>query len=262
MSLAHVEQIDHDAVLKTLNLNPQDPNTQALLLICERYRLDPLLKHLVLIQGRPYVTRDGYLTIAHASGEFDGIEIVEEGEDSEVWWARAAVYRKDMSRPFVYRGRYPKKGGNKQYGPEMAVKCAEVMAMRRAFGVTGVGAADERWDVDTHERIDPGVGADLAERINALGADSRKAFLDRFGYRPQDLRADYQEEALEFTVALEDEAEQAEADATTAAAAAGELPAGDPDPEQPELPEIKDENGTKAVHDVYRERQAKQEAAE
>lgn len=140
-------QIDRTAVLRSLNLNPADPNTQALLLVCDRYGLDPLLKHMVLIQGRPYVTRDGYLHLAHKSHQLDGIEIVDEGEDRDHWWARVSVYRKDMSRPFTYKGRYPKQGsGNKQYGPEMAIKCAEVAALRRAFNVTGIGAADERWD--------------------------------------------------------------------------------------------------------------------
>src|SRR6185369_3215175 len=110
------------------------------------YGLDPLLKHMVLIQGRPYVTRDGYLHLAHLSKQLDGIETLDEGETNTHWWAKVAVYRKDMTHPFAYRGRYPKNSSNKQYGPEMAIKCAEVAALRRAFNVTGAGAADERWD--------------------------------------------------------------------------------------------------------------------
>lgn len=150
--------IDHDAVLQAVGLNARDPNAQALLLVCERYGLDPLLKHMVLIQQRPYVTRDGYLHIAHTSGLLDGIEIVEEGETSEHWWAVAAVYRKDMTRPFRYRGRYPKSGAQGQkYGPEMAIKCAEVAALRRAFDVTGVPAADEQFDVDSIDTVDAAV---------------------------------------------------------------------------------------------------------
>jgi hypothetical protein len=146
MSLVHIDHVDRDAVLKTLKLNPADPNTQAVLLICQRYHLDPLLKHVVLIQGAPYITRDGLLTVAHDSGQFDGIEILDEGETTSHWWARCAVHRKDMTRPFTYKGRYPKKGGNTAYGPEMAIKCAEVMALRRAFNVTGLPVAEEAWD--------------------------------------------------------------------------------------------------------------------
>lgn len=139
--------IDHEAILKSLNLNPRDPNTQALLLVCDRYGLDPLLKHMVLIKGNAYVTRDGYLTVAHRTGVFDGMEVLDQGTDGTHHWAKVAVYRKDMGRPFTYIGRYPKSGGNKEYGPEMAVKTAEVAALRRAFNVTGIGALDERWDL-------------------------------------------------------------------------------------------------------------------
>ena len=146
-ALVQHDGIDRTAILRSLNLNPSDPKTQALLLVCERYELDPLLKHMVLISGNPYITRDGYLAIAHRSGVFDGMEVVEESEDESHFRAKVSVFRKDMGRPFTYTGRFPKaKQMAKDYGPEMAVKVAEVAALRRAFNVTGVGAADERWD--------------------------------------------------------------------------------------------------------------------
>ncbi|HXH55690.1 MAG TPA: hypothetical protein VNL12_00140, partial [Iamia sp.] len=139
--------IDHQAVLKALKLDPRDPNTQALLVVCDRYGLDPLLKHMVLIQSSPYVTRDGYLAVAHRSGVFDGMEVLEQSDDGTHYVAKVAVFRKDMSHPFTFIGRFPKnKPMAKEYGPEMAVKVAEVQALRRAFNVTGIGAADERWD--------------------------------------------------------------------------------------------------------------------
>jgi len=141
--LAPVVPINNEAVLRSLKLNPADPATQAMLLVCERFGLDAILKHIVLIEGRPYVTRDGYLHVAHRSGQLDGLEVIETGESPDEWFAVVAVYRKDMSRPFQYRGRYPKNGGNKKYGPEMAIKVAEVMALRRAFDVAGIGSADE-----------------------------------------------------------------------------------------------------------------------
>ena len=167
MSIMPVDKVDQTAVLRTLNLNPTDPRTQALLLICQRYGLDPLLKHVVLIDGKPYVTRDGYLHVAHTSEQFDGIEIIDEGETDTHWWARASTHRKDMQRPFTYRGRYSKKGANTRYGPEMAVKCAEVASLRRAFNVTGVAAADERW-TDDHEDPEPAATITSAEAKRRL----------------------------------------------------------------------------------------------
>lgn len=140
--------IDYAAVLRTLRLNPADPKTQALVLVCERYGLDPVLKHVVLVDGNVYVTRDGLLHVAHKSGKLDGIEVVDEPkltDDKQHWTAKVAVYRRDMSRPFSYVGRYPAKGGNQKYAPEMAVKCAEVMALRRAFDVA-IAAREELHD--------------------------------------------------------------------------------------------------------------------
>ena len=191
--LVHVDQaptvaVDQTAILRALKLDPRDPNTQALLLVCQRYDLDPLMKHMVLISGNPYITRDGYLHVAHRSGQFDGMEVVDAGENDHEWWAAVSVWRKDMGRPFTYRGRYPKSGQQKRYGPEMAIKVAEVMALRRAFSVTGVGAADEQWDTsDTidAELVEPVVDVAAQKRLvlDVCGGDrdlAREAW-DRFG---------------------------------------------------------------------------------
>ncbi len=162
--------IDQAAILRALNLNPNDPKTQALLLVCDRYGLDPLLKHMVLISGNPYITRDGLLHVAHRSGQLDGIEVLDEGDDNNHWWARVAVYRKDMNRPFTYRGRYPKTGHLKQYGPEMAIKVAEVMALRRAFSVTGIAVVEEQWDTTTPDAFPDDILTDFTALDSAAQA--------------------------------------------------------------------------------------------
>lgn len=166
--------IDRMAILQTLKLNPNDPKTQALLLVCDRYGLDPVLKHMVLVDGNPYVTRDGLLHVAHTSKQFDGIEVLSEDEDTTHWKAKVAVYRKDMTRPIAYTGRYPKSGSNKKYGPEMAVKTAEVAALRRAFSVTGIATLEEQWDkADAVETVS--VAAAKKELLAALDDDKDAA---------------------------------------------------------------------------------------
>jgi hypothetical protein len=86
------------------------------------------------------------LHVAHTSRQFDGIEVVESPTlDATHWHAKVSVYRKDMGRPFTYPGRYPKDGDNKRYAPEMAIKVAEVMALRRAFDVAAP-TIEEQWD--------------------------------------------------------------------------------------------------------------------
>lgn len=155
------------ALLKAVGLDKLQPEQRELALnIAGRYELDLLLKHMVMIEGRPYITRDGLLHIAHRSGVLDGIGTTEPilGEDG-YWRATCSVWRKDMTHPFTYTGRYPKEGQNKKFAPEMAVKVGEVMTLRRAFDVAAP-AAEERWDVDgavDHEP--PPKPPTLAERV-------------------------------------------------------------------------------------------------
>lgn len=154
-------KLNMSGVLAAVGIDPKNAVHQAALLVSQKYGLDPLLKHVIVIQGKGvYITRDGYLHAAHESGQFDGIEVVDEGESDTHWWAKVTVYRKDMGRGFTYKGRYPKSGGNKQYGPEMAIKCAEVMGLRRAFDITGLPAREEVWDTeDEHPLPAPAVAA-------------------------------------------------------------------------------------------------------
>jgi hypothetical protein len=115
--------------------NATSTEVRAAMVVCKALGFNPILNHINLIDKQVYVTHKGLLNLAHRSGVFDGIEVLEEGETQTHWIARVAVYRKDMSRPFVYSGRYSKQARNKQYGQEMAVTRAECMALRRAFDV-------------------------------------------------------------------------------------------------------------------------------
>ena len=134
------------ALLKAVGLDRLNPDQRELALnIAKRYELDLLMKHLVMIEGRPYITRDGLLHVAHRSGQLDGMETSEPAIVDAFWRATCSVYRKDMGHPFTYTGRYPTTGGNAKFAPEMAVKVAEVMALRRAFDVAAP-TAEERWD--------------------------------------------------------------------------------------------------------------------
>ena len=134
------------ALLRAVGLDKVSPEQRELALaIADRYGLDLMLKHLVLIEGRPYLTRDALLHIAHRSGQLDGIETTDPVLEGEFWRASCTVYRKDMTRGFRYAGRYPAKGGNAKFAPEMAIKVAESMALRRAFDIAAP-SADERWD--------------------------------------------------------------------------------------------------------------------
>ena len=133
--------VDHESVLQALGLNPRDPKVQALALVAQRYNLDLILKQVFLIQGTVYVSHAGLLHVAHASGDLDGIE-VEVHEDDKKWIATARVYRKSMSRPFVYTDECYKNETKVQDKRKRAITRAERNALRRAFDV-GVEVYEE-----------------------------------------------------------------------------------------------------------------------
>lgn len=143
-------------ILKSLGYNPDSPDTLALLFAAGKYGLDPLLKQIMLIpsQGKNtiYVSRDGLLHLAHRSGLFDGMEVEQLPDTQTHFVARCAVWRKDMARPFVFQGRYPKQGGNAKYAPEMAEKVAEARSLRRAFDVS-LCSREEMWEDDTDQSL-------------------------------------------------------------------------------------------------------------
>ncbi|MCX2728533.1 recombinase RecT (plasmid) [Thermomicrobium sp. 4228-Ro] len=135
-------------MLRALILRDATPEQIELVIaICEKYGFDPLLRHIVLISGQIYVTRDGLLHLAHASGQLDGIEVEAERDADGKWVATARVYRKDMQRPFVYSAHQaehevPSSKAWQKAPRAMTIKCAEVMALRRAFAVALAGAEE------------------------------------------------------------------------------------------------------------------------
>ena len=130
---------DVDALVRrTMFANQPADLVNMTLLICQRYDLDPLLKHVVLIKGNIYVTRDGLLHVAHHSGQLNGMHVTL-GKDDFGMFAECTIYRRDMEHPFtyrVYRDEYDSKTGAWRTHPRaMLIKTAEVFTLRRAFDV-------------------------------------------------------------------------------------------------------------------------------
>lgn len=125
---------NQEAILVALGLHPRDPKVQALALVAQRYGLDLILRQVFLIQGTVYVSHAGLLSVAHRSGDLDGIE-VEVAEDDKKWVATARVYRKSMSRPFVYTDECYKNEQKVADKRKRAITRAERNALRRAFDV-------------------------------------------------------------------------------------------------------------------------------
>ncbi len=152
------------AILKATGMDRLPAEQRELTLaISRKYELDLMLRHLVTIDGKPYITRDGLLHVAHRSGQLDGIETTDPVLVDGFWRSTCSVFRKDMSHAFTYTGRYPEAGKNKAFAPEMATKVGEVMSLRRAFDVSAP-TAEERWDVEV-PAAEPEKPKTLAERV-------------------------------------------------------------------------------------------------
>jgi len=128
----------------------------------EKYGLDPLNKEIWAIKygSNPAMimsSRDGFLSIAHRSGQFDGMETTytkcENGEDDS---ATCIVYRKDMKYPIkstVYLNEF-NKSANPLWNSKpkvMLCKVSESFALRRAFSVHSIYTTEEIDQVKTDE---------------------------------------------------------------------------------------------------------------
>ncbi|BDG27212.1 hypothetical protein TthSNM66_18480 [Thermus thermophilus] len=146
-----------------------DEDVQLALAICQRYGLDPLLRHVVLIPGgrerryNVYITRDGLLHVAHASGKAWSLEVEEPKRLENPYTGKPDIYlrgrvrvhdpvsgREQVFEGGVWFSEYAQKGGAWATHPAaMHQKVLEVYLLRRAFDVAltpveevGVDAAE------------------------------------------------------------------------------------------------------------------------
>ena len=165
--------VDADT-LRYLGLDPDDVASRALVLIADRYQLDPLLGEVQLIAAKGgaakvYVTRDGLVAIAHRSGQLDGISVEEmrRNTTNDGWTVYVSVFRKDCSHPFRYGAQCKdtEPQARAGFGLEQALARAERRALRRAFAVTAADGPPPRGvtsysdvdiDGDAHEPLEPG----------------------------------------------------------------------------------------------------------
>lgn len=144
--------------------------------VCKSKRLDPFSGQIYAIKRWDHNSRrmktsyqtgiDGFRLIADRTGERDGEDATEwcggDGEWKEVWLnnkppraARVRIYRKGHARPYTgiaqweFYAQTKKDGGLTQMwakgGPHMLAKCAEALALRKAFPreLSGLYTRDE-----------------------------------------------------------------------------------------------------------------------
>lgn len=151
---------ERDRLLRNLIMPKATPEQLDLVLaICERYNLDPLLRHVLIVSGNLYVTRDGLRHLAWQSGEFDGYgPIIESQDEKGKWVVTVSVYRKGIHRPFSATA-YQSESENtsspvwRSHPRLMTGKTAEVMVLRMAFGVSLSGAEEIGFDDSNQTKL-------------------------------------------------------------------------------------------------------------
>lgn len=165
--------------------NATDIEMKYCMSVAEKFNLNPILKQIFFIARKakgengqwiekiePLAGRDSFLTLAHRSGKFAGIETNTEIKPSAKLnngeWeqkndlvAICKVYRSDMDRPIIVEvsySEYVQKTGQgeitkfwKEKPETMLKKVAESQALRKAFDITGLYAEEEIREVQSSE---------------------------------------------------------------------------------------------------------------
>lgn len=146
------------------------------LAVAEEYNLSPIKKEVFFIERKqkvdgqwsikiePLIGRDGFLSIAHKTEKFGGmettVEIKEIPKMKNGEWvyekdliARCTVYRKDSDKPFITEVAYSEYVQLKSDGSvtgfwfskpkTMLCKVAESQCLRKAFNISGIYSAEE-----------------------------------------------------------------------------------------------------------------------
>jgi phage recombination protein Bet len=141
---------DMALIRATVAQRATDSEFKLFLYTAHKYGLDPLVKQIWCVKYQDsapaaiFTGRDGFLEIAHRSGQFDGMETkaVRGGDKGQLIAATCQVWRRDMTHPFVVEvslAEYNSGKGNWSKMPEtMLKKVAESQCLRRAFNISGL----------------------------------------------------------------------------------------------------------------------------
>jgi phage recombination protein Bet len=138
--------------------NCSEPEFKMLMYIANKYGLDPLTKQIWAIKRNDrdpaliFAGRDGFLAIAHRSGQFDGMQsgvtygVNKEGKKIPISaWCK--VWRRDMSHAFETEVPFDEYNTGfsvwKSHPSAMILKVAESVCLRKAFSIDGIYSPEE-----------------------------------------------------------------------------------------------------------------------
>jgi phage recombination protein Bet len=134
--------------------NATQTEFELLMYMAQKYNLDPLIRQIWLVKygdapAQIFAGRDGFLEIAHRSGQFNGMEthVNWSGDGKSIESATCTVWRKDMEHPFVANVLFKEYStGKNLWSSKPAVmigKVAESVCLRKAFSVSGLYSPEE-----------------------------------------------------------------------------------------------------------------------
>lgn len=137
-----------EILLSTICKGVSETDFLFMLELAKKYQLDPFAKQIYATRAGIIISRDGYLAIAHKTGNFDGMRTTfEHDKNGNIISSTTTVWRKDVSHPFTetaYWSEYAKDTNVwKQYRHAMMQKCSERMALSKAYAITGLYAEEE-----------------------------------------------------------------------------------------------------------------------
>tara|TARA_Y100000592_G_scaffold49713_1_gene78750 strand:+ start:20221 stop:20997 length:777 start_codon:yes stop_codon:yes gene_type:complete len=135
--------------------NVKNEEMASFLLVAKEYDLNPLTKEIYAFSGRgkvtPIVSVDGWAKIINNHPQLDGIEFVDNNNDSDLISVECKIYRKDRKMPVCATEYMAECKGSsepwKKWPRRMLRHKALIQAARYAFSFSGI------YDVDEAERI-------------------------------------------------------------------------------------------------------------
>lgn len=172
--------LNNDVIKKLFPPSATEEDIRYCLAVAEEHGLSPIKREIMFIERKqidktsgkwitkiePLVGRDGFLSLAHKTGQFAGMETTVEIKETPALdlekgeWvykkdlvARCTVYRKDSDKPFVVEVAYSEYVQTKSDGTPtnfwltkpktMLGKVAESQCLRKAFNISGIYSAEE-----------------------------------------------------------------------------------------------------------------------
>lgn len=174
--------------------------TQAALVICNTYDLNPMLREIFVFRSKGkllvYVPVDGWATIINRQAAFDGMEFEEYFDgDGKIQSVTCTMYRKDRSRPtsvteYTHECKRDSEPWNKM-PIRMTRNRAMIQCARIAFSISGIVDDDE---AQTIEGFTPPAGPrspqeEELERYmegSNWSAQKRRSFREQYAGRVED----------------------------------------------------------------------------